>query len=184
MSAIKAGEVVQLSPLVRRITAPNPGPLTGPGTNTYILGNINNLVNKKTIVLDPGPDDSSHTDAILNATNNKIDMIVVTHTHDDHSPAAKVLANKTGALLIGATYPDDGYQDLTFHADKKISHGEVITTDELTLEAIHTPGHVGNHQNQALWILRDNLRHLVSPVVGAVSIDSGGGNSLRNDAAE
>jgi len=139
MSVITPGEVVQLSPLVRRITAPNPGPLTGPGTNTYILGK------EKIIVLDPGPDDSVHLEAILAATDNKIDTIVVTHTHDDHSPAAKPLAEKTGALLIGASYPDDGYQDMTFQADKKIHHQELLSTHELVLEAIHTPGHVGNH---------------------------------------
>jgi len=144
---IVAGEVVQLSPLVRRITAPNPSALTGPGTNTYILGK------KKLTVLDPGPVDQLHIDAILEATNNKIDMIVVTHTHDDHSPAAKILADKTGALLIGALYPDDGYQDLTFRADKKIRHGEILATDEFTLEAIHTPGHVGNH---FCYLLKDN----------------------------
>lgn len=130
---------MQLSPLVRRITAPNPGPLTGPGTNTYILGK------EKIIVLDPGPDDPAHLEAILAATHHKIDTIIVTHTHDDHSPAAKPLMEKTGALLIGAEQLDDGYQDLTFHADKTIQHGNLFSTPELTLEAIHTPGHVGNH---------------------------------------
>src|SRR5688572_114989 len=116
LSPIKPGEVIALSPLVRRITAPNPGPLTGPGTNTYILGK------EKIVVLDPGPDDPVHLEAILAATQNKIDTIVVTHTHDDHSPAAKPLSEKTGALLMGAEQQDDGYQDLTFHADKTIQH--------------------------------------------------------------
>lgn len=139
MKAIVAGEVVQLSPLVRRITAPNPSTLTGPGTNSYIIGH------KKIAVLDPGPVIASHINAILKATDNQIDYVVVTHTHDDHSPAAKVLADKTGALLIGATYHDDGYQDLTFHANQKIQHRELLSAEEWTLEAIHTPGHVGNH---------------------------------------
>jgi len=139
MSTIKPGEVVTLSPLVRRITAPNPGPLTGPGTNTYILGKDH------TIVLDPGPDDPAHISAILDATHHKIHTIIVTHTHDDHSPAAKPLAGKTGAQLIGANQFDDGYQDLTFQTDKTIQHGTLFSTSELTLEAIHTPGHVGNH---------------------------------------
>jgi len=138
-ASIVAGEVVQLSPLVRRITAPNPSTLTGPGTNTYIIGH------NKIAVLDPGPVIASHIEAILEATNNKIDTIVVTHTHDDHSPAAKVLADTTGALLIGATFHDDGYQDLTFRANKSIKHRELLGGDEWTLEAIHTPGHVGNH---------------------------------------
>ena len=139
MKAIIAGEVVQLSPLVRRITAPNPGMLTGPGTNTYLIGQ------KKITVLDPGPADPFHIDAILKATDHKIDRIVVTHTHDDHSPAAAPLAKLTGAPLIGSIYRDDGYQDLTFHASQQITHGELLKSDEFTLEAIHTPGHVGNH---------------------------------------
>lgn len=137
--AIVAGELVELSPLVRRITAPNPSMLTGPGTNSYILGH------KKLMVLDPGPAEPAHIDAILKATDGKIDSIVVTHTHEDHSPAASILADKTGAQLIGASHRDDGYQDLSFHADKTIAHGELLATDEFTLEAIHTPGHVGNH---------------------------------------
>src|SRR5690606_21908955 len=115
---MKPCEVFQLSPRVRRITAPNPGPLTGPGTNTYILGQ------EKIIVLDPGPNEPTHLQAILQATHEKIDMIFVTHTHDDHSPAAKPLAQITGALLIGAEYPDDGYQDITFRADRTLPHGE------------------------------------------------------------
>jgi len=139
LSPIKPGDIVQLSPWVRRITAPNPGPLTGPGTNTYILGK------EKIILLDPGPDDPSHLENILSAVDHKITTILVTHTHDDHSPAAKPLAEKTGALLIGAEHLDDGYQDRTFHADRKIHHGELLSTGELTIEAIHTPGHVGNH---------------------------------------
>jgi glyoxylase-like metal-dependent hydrolase (beta-lactamase superfamily II) len=139
MTDIVADKVVQLSPLVRRITAPNPGALTGPGTNTYIIGK------NKITVLDPGPADQTHIDAILEAVGHKIDMIVVTHTHDDHSPAAKILAEKTGAPLVGFNYPDDGYQDLSFYPDVKIHHSEVLATDEYTLEAIHTPGHVGNH---------------------------------------
>ena len=139
MSAIQPGEIVTLSPRVRRLTANNPGPLTGPGTNTYLLGK------EKIVVLDPGPDEADHISAILRACGGKIHCIVVTHTHDDHSPAAKVLADSTGAPVFGCTYHDDGYQDPTFHADQEIQHGQVISTDELALEAIHTPGHVGNH---------------------------------------
>lgn len=146
MGAIRPGEVVQLSPLVRRITAPNPGPLTGPGTNTYILGK------KNIIVLDPGPDDPVHLAAILAATGNSIDYIVVTHTHEDHSPGAKPLAEKTGALLVGRLCKDDGYQDTTFQANRNIPQGETLHTGELTLEAIDTPGHVGNH---VCYLLRE-----------------------------
>lgn len=137
MSSLKAGDIYQLSPLVRRITAPNPGPLTGPGTNTYIVG--------VSTVIDPGPDDPSHINAILQATGSRIEHILVTHTHDDHSPAAAKLAELTGAKLLGCHYRDDGYQDQTFKADIQLRHNEVLSFAGYSIQAIHTPGHVGNH---------------------------------------
>jgi glyoxylase-like metal-dependent hydrolase (beta-lactamase superfamily II) len=139
LSPCQSGELIQLSPRVRRLTAANPGVLTGPGSNTYLVGN------NEIAVIDPGPLDPSHIDAILRAGDNKIRWIVVTHTHEDHSPAAAPLAKATGAQLIGAMYPDDGYQDTTFRADRSIQHGQQLQTNEFTLEALHTPGHVGNH---------------------------------------
>lgn len=137
MPVLQPGEVYQLSPLVRRITAPNPGPLTGQGTNTYIIG--------RSTVIDPGPDDDAHIRSILAAMHHRIDRIIVTHTHDDHSPAAAKLARQTGARLYGCPSIDDGYQDQTFHADIAIQHGDLIKLDECSISAIHTPGHVGNH---------------------------------------
>lgn len=149
MGAIKAGEVVTLSPLVRRITAPNPGPLTGPGTNTYLLGHPHlghkDLGDKDCVVLDPGPVIDSHIEKILEATAGRITSIVVTHSHDDHSPAAQVLAEKTGAPVIGCSYHDDGYQDMTFQPSRQIQPGEILSYSDFNLEAIATPGHVGNH---------------------------------------
>jgi glyoxylase-like metal-dependent hydrolase (beta-lactamase superfamily II) len=139
LSPCQSGEIIQLSPQVRRITAANPGVLTGPGSNTYLVGN------NEVAVIDPGPLDPSHIEAILHAGDNKIRWIVVTHTHEDHSPAAAPLAKATGAQLIGALYPDDGYQDTTFQADLSLQHGQQLQTDEFALEAVHTPGHVGNH---------------------------------------
>ncbi len=138
---IIAGEETRLSPLVRRITAPNPSPLTGPGTNTYLIGN------KDVAVLDPGPADKDHIEAILAALESKqqhLRWILVTHTHADHSPGAALLAQQTGAQLIGATC-DDGLQDPTFQVKQQLVHGECLETDEFCLEAIHTPGHVSNH---------------------------------------
>lgn len=137
MSPLKAGDIYQLSPLVRRITAPNPGPLTGPGTNTYIIG--------ASTVIDPGPDDRLHINAILQATGHRIEHILVTHTHDDHSPAAAKLAELTGAKLFGCYYQDDGYQDKTFKADIPLHHNEILPFARYSIQAIHTPGHVGNH---------------------------------------
>ena len=132
--------VDQFTPLVRRISAPNGSAMTGPGTNAYLIGK------EEIAVLDPGPIYDSHIDAILEAGGDKIRWIIVTHTHKDHSPAAKILAEKTGAQLIGCVMEDpDSFQDETFTVAENIRHGELFKTDEFTLEALHTPGHVGNH---------------------------------------
>ncbi|MEZ0122812.1 MAG: MBL fold metallo-hydrolase [Candidatus Reddybacter sp.] len=132
--------VDQFTPLVRRISAPNGSAMTGPGTNAYLIGN------EEIAVLDPGPIYDSHIDAILAAGGDKIRWIIVTHTHKDHSPAAKILAEKTGAQLIGCMMDElDSFQDETFSVEENIRHGELFKTDEFTLEALHTPGHVGNH---------------------------------------
>jgi glyoxylase-like metal-dependent hydrolase (beta-lactamase superfamily II) len=132
--------VDQFTPLVRRISAPNGSAMTGPGTNAYLIGK------EEIAVLDPGPIYDSHIDAILAAGGDKIRWIIVTHTHKDHSPAAKILAEKTGAQLIGCVMDEpDGFQDETFTVAENIRHGELFKTEEFTLEALHTPGHVGNH---------------------------------------
>lgn len=132
--------VDQFTPLVRRITAPNGSKMTGPGTNTYLLGR------DEITVLDPGPIYNSHLEAILAAGDGRIRRIVVTHTHKDHSPLAETLAARTGAELIGAVMPEpDDFQDLTFRVDKNVKHGDVLKTDEFSLRAVYTPGHVGNH---------------------------------------
>ncbi len=132
--------VDQFTPLVRRITAPNGSKMTGPGTNTYLLGR------DEITVLDPGPLYDSHLDAILAAGAGRIRRIVVTHTHKDHSPLAAALAARTGAELIGALMPEpDGFQDLSFQPNTSVSHRDALTTAEFTLRAVHTPGHVGNH---------------------------------------
>ncbi len=132
--------VDQFSPLVRRITAPNGNAMTGPGTNTYLLGR------EQIAVLDPGPIEDSHIEAIIAAGEGKIRWVVVTHTHKDHSPLAAILAEKTGAELIGSVMENpDAFQDETFKIPANIKHGDRFVTDEFTLEAIHTPGHVGNH---------------------------------------
>ena len=83
-----------LSPLVRRITAGNPGKMTGPGTNTYLVG-IDEIV-----VIDPGPDDPAHLDAIAGCGGDRIRWIVCTHTHPDHSPGAAGLKERTGAEVL------------------------------------------------------------------------------------
>ena len=124
---------------MRRIVAPNPGVMTGAGTNTYLLGD------EQVAVLDPGPAIPSHIDAILETAGDKIRWVVCTHTHTDHSPAWQAIAEATGAEAIGASAPDNMFQDETFSPARELTHDDVLATPEFTLRAVHTPGHVANH---------------------------------------
>ena len=133
------GEVKLLSQRVARIVAPNPGPMTGPGTNTYVIGETD------LVVVDPGPAIPSHIDAILNCVGDRLRYIACTHTHPDHSPAASALAEATGAMLVGRTTADGRHQDLSFQPASQIEDDECITGEGWTLRAIRTPGHVDNH---------------------------------------
>lgn len=136
---MQAGVLEQLSPRVQRLVAPNPGPMTGAGTNTYLIGN------KQMAVLDPGPAIDEHIEAIVAAVGDRLTHIVCTHTHPDHSPAAAILAERLGVPMIGAVTEDDQHQDLTFQPDDPVSHDQVIAGEDWSLRAIHTPGHVDNH---------------------------------------
>ncbi len=129
----------QLAPDVRRLVAPNPSMMTGPGTNTYLFG-VNEVA-----VLDPGPVIDSHLQNIQTTAAAPVRWILVTHTHPDHSPGAARLAEMTGAELLGIEAPDAFHQDQTFKPDRVISDGERIAIDGKVLEAIHTPGHASNH---------------------------------------
>ena len=133
------GVPFRLNSRVRRIVAPNPGVMTGAGTNTYLLGD------DKVAVLDPGPAIPAHIDAILDTAGDRIQWIVCTHTHPDHSPAWQAVAQATGAEVIGASPADDMFQDDTFSPARELQHDDVLKTDEFTLRAVHTPGHVSNH---------------------------------------
>ena len=129
----------RLNSRVRRLLAPNPGVMTGPGTNTYLIGN------DELAVLDPGPAIPEHIEAILQAGGGRIRWIICTHTHPDHSPAWQAIAEATGAEVIGALPADDMFQDETFTPSKELQHDDVLRTPEFTLRAVHTPGHVSNH---------------------------------------
>jgi glyoxylase-like metal-dependent hydrolase (beta-lactamase superfamily II) len=129
----------RLNSRVRRIVAPNPGVMTGAGTNTYLLGD------DEVAVLDPGPAIPAHIDAILETAGDRIRWIVCTHTHPDHSPAWQAIAEATEAEVIGASPADDMFQDDTFRPARELQHDDVLATDEFTLRAVHTPGHVSNH---------------------------------------
>ncbi|MEM8492977.1 MAG: MBL fold metallo-hydrolase [Pseudomonadota bacterium] len=113
--------------------------MTAQGTNTYLLGE------KQHLVIDPGPVSHSHIDAILAATNGEISHIICTHTHPDHSPASKPLAEITGASVLGARPESLQHQDETFEPDEELAHGVYVGNSEVQLLALHTPGHVGNH---------------------------------------
>ncbi len=136
---IVAGEVVQVSTLVRRVTAPNPGMMTGPGTNTYIVGT------GELALIDPGPESEAHLEALLGVVADRLRWILCTHTHMDHSPGARALKAATGATLIGMRAPADGRQDTDFAPDRVLEHGEVLDCGDFALSAVHTPGHASNH---------------------------------------
>ena len=124
---------VALSPLVRRILAPNPGMMTGPGTNTYLFG-IDEVA-----VIDPGPDDESHVDAIVGCGGDRIRWIVCTHTHKDHWPGAGARKDRNGGEIVAYESRDGLEVDRTLH------DGDVIEGTEFRLTAVHTPGHASNH---------------------------------------
>ncbi len=122
-----------LSPLVRRIVAPNPGKMTGAGTNTYLVG-IDEIA-----VIDPGPESDDHLDAVTGCGGDRIRWILCTHTHPDHSPGAAALKAATGAEVL-AFGNRDGLK-----VDKRIGQGHRVEATEFRLTAHHTPGHASNH---------------------------------------
>jgi glyoxylase-like metal-dependent hydrolase (beta-lactamase superfamily II)/8-oxo-dGTP pyrophosphatase MutT (NUDIX family) len=134
------GVVRTLSARVRRLTAPNPGVMTGPGTNTYLVGRGDELA-----VVDPGPALDAHLDAIVSAAGAPVRWILTTHTHRDHSPAARELKRRTGARVLGMPPPDDRSHDRDFVPDAVLGDGDRLRVGDATLRAIHTPGHASNH---------------------------------------
>ena len=147
-----------------RIVARNGGLMTGSGTNTYLLGL------REVAVLDPGPDEARHFDAILAAGGAAIRWIIVTHTHPDHSPLTLRLAERTGARVIGLPPPADGRQDATFAPQQLPADGEPLELGECRLIAIHTPGHASNCmcyllERERLLFTGDHVLEGVSPVI-------------------
>ena len=134
-----AEEIIQVTPLVKRITAGNSSVFTGPGTNTYIVGNKEDLT-----VVDPGPAIKDHIEAIISSSLN-LNRIVVTHTHLDHSPGVSLLQDMVDIPAYGLLTESTRHQDTTFKPTGILSHGDVIEAKDHTLEVIHTPGHASNH---------------------------------------
>ncbi|HEX7710130.1 MAG TPA: MBL fold metallo-hydrolase [Sphingomonadaceae bacterium] len=146
--------VEQLEPLVRRVLAANPSPYTYTGTQTYLVGNGNELA-----VIDPGPDEPEHLAALLAAIGRaKVVAIACTHTHRDHSPAAAPLAKETGAPIVGCAplvvesgEPRiDAPFDRDYRPDRVLADGEQLAGEGWTLTAVATPGHTSNHLCYAL----------------------------------
>ena len=150
MENIIPGVPVTLARGIVRITAPNPGVMTGPGTNSYVVGE------RELVLVDPGPDIESHIDALRRAVGERLKWILCTHTHLDHSPAARALKESTGATLAGRIASQDGRQDAGFAPDRILEDGASVSLDGVTLRAVHTPGHASNH----LCYLLDEARLL------------------------
>lgn len=149
------GVVAELSPLIRRVIAKNPSPFTLHGTGTYILGHGD------VAVIDPGPADPQHIEAILAATaGERISHLLVTHTHTDHSPGCALLRDHTDAPSYAFGPHGSGLEDDTvkleesadhdFQPTVRVRHGEVIAADGWSVECVYTPGHTSNHTCFAL----------------------------------
>lgn len=140
---IVADRPVRLSTRVIRVSANNGSVMTGPGTNTYLIGGG---ARNEWAVIDPGPLDDAHVQAIIDAAPGRITRIFATHTHTDHSPATPSLKARTGAIVHGQLARHREWQDTTFEPDVTLEGGErVVLDDSITLRAIHTPGHASNH---------------------------------------
>ena len=171
---IVPGRVVQLNEFVRRITAPNPGMMTGPGTNTYIIGT------DRLALIDPGPESAPHLSAMLEAAGKQLKWILCTHTHLDHSPGAKALKVETGAQVLGfGAVPDDGRQDAAFAPDRALRDGDTLDGGAFRLRAVHTPGHASNHlcyllEQQKLLFTGDHVMQgstvVISPPDGDMAV--------------
>ena len=177
---LATGVATEIGSGVRRLLAPNPGRMTGPGTNTYLLGS------EEVAVLDPGPAIDAHVNAIEAAAPGRIKWILVTHTHSDHSPAAKRLAEITGAPLLGKMPPNDSSQDKTFVPDRVLSDGDALETAEFTLRAVHTPGHASNHlcyrHERLAWLFTGD--HIMSGSTVVINPPDGNmGDYLRSLSA-
>ena len=144
----------RVSPRIRRVVADNPGPFTFTGTGTYIVGN------GTVAVIDPGPDDGAHLEALLAAVEGEtVSHVLVTHTHRDHAPLARPFADAVGALVLAARPPArethasgglDEAEDQTFRPDVILNDGDRIAGPDWTLETLATPGHASNHLAFAL----------------------------------
>ncbi|HVY80948.1 MAG TPA: MBL fold metallo-hydrolase [Steroidobacteraceae bacterium] len=161
------GRWVRIAPDAQRLVAPNASLMTGPGTNSYAIGD------PPVAILDPGPNDSGHLNLLREAVPRP-QFIFVTHTHRDHSSGARTLAAMTGAPIVGLPPPQDGRQDETCAPDIQPANDQVftlgLTAGASRLRAIHTPGHASNHvcfliEGSLLLFSGDHVLDGVTPVI-------------------
>lgn len=150
---------IQVGDALYRLTAPNPGPMTGNGTNTYLIRS-----GAQFAIVDPGPNNQQHIESILAAVGGSanIAMILVTHMHPDHSPAAQPLAQMSGARIYGWHPVEDDYQDRTCIPDIIVGHDQVIQLGDQYIRCLYTPGHVDNHvcyllENEQIVMTGDHM---------------------------
>lgn len=190
MTSPAPGIAEYILPNVRRVLAPNPGPMTHWGTNSYILGKGN------VAIIDPGPDHPGHLAALLEATKSEtVTHILVTHAHADHSPLARALADETGAPIYGFGPPTAGRSatmnhladmglagggegvDPSFAPDHTLRDGDAITGDNWKIVTLHTPGHFAGHlafQCDDLVFSGDHVMDWSSSLVSPPDGDLGG----------
>jgi glyoxylase-like metal-dependent hydrolase (beta-lactamase superfamily II) len=141
------GECIEVADGIRRVVAHNPSKYTAWGTGTYLVGD------GPVAIIDPGPADEAHIDAVLRAVaGQEVTHLLITHTHADHSPATAAIKGRTGATTYGfGPHPDDAdatgeeHGDTTFRPDVAVRHGDVVRGDGFEFDCLHTPGHISNH---------------------------------------
>ena len=168
MPDLTPGVPSALSPLVRRIVAPNPGPFTGPGTNTYLVG-IDEVA-----VIDPGPDDAGHIDAIVGASmKERVRWVLLTHFHPDHIPGTMRLVRETGAEVLASTKKVPKDSDVVIN--RVIGEGDTIEGTEFGLDVLATPGHAPEHlcflleEERVLFtgdVVLDGMYSVINPTRG------------------
>jgi len=163
-SDFQPGRVMDLAPGVRRITAPNAGMMTGPGSNTYLIGE------DEVAVIDPAMDNADHLDAVVRAGGGRIRWILVTHNHPDHSGGAATLSQMTGAPVLAHPTRLTGVRNEAFVPDETIEDGHTLVLDGRRLRALYTPGHSADHlcfllEDEHLLFAGDHVMEAVTVVI-------------------